>query len=104
MHVVSSATKLVAGKAVACSIANGGLITFTDGKVTLAIAGCKKLLWHRIKMDIDKMQVLPRAKQGAFPYAPNTGNDGCKQGPQQHSQKKQKQKAKAKAKAEAAKR
>lgn len=56
-----------------------------DGSI--CIAGCKKLLWHRIKMDVEKMQVLPREKQGSFPFAPNTGANGCKKGPQARKKK-----------------
>ena len=39
---------------------------------SLCIAGCKKLLWHRIPMDIKKMQVLPPAAGNTFPFAPPT--------------------------------
>eukprot|EP00041_Stephanoeca_diplocostata_P021710 m.511114 g.511114 ORF g.511114 m.511114 type:complete len:261 (+) comp21891_c1_seq18:736-1518(+) len=36
----------------------------------LCIAGCKKMLWHRVPMDVSKMQVLPAGKRGKFPFAP----------------------------------
>lgn len=38
---------------------------------TLKIAGCKKLLWHRIPMDENKMQVLDKEKR-LFPLKPPT--------------------------------
>ena len=39
---------------------------------TLCTAGCKKLLWHRVPMDINQMQVLPESKR-VFPFAPGSG-------------------------------
>merc|ERR1712173_499156 len=38
-----------------------------DGKIK--IAGCKKLIWHKIKMDEEKMQIIPKNKRH-FPFAP----------------------------------
>jgi hypothetical protein len=43
------------------------LFQLYDG--TLAIAGCKKLLWHRVPMDINKMQVIKQSER-KFPFAP----------------------------------
>ena len=40
----------------------------------MQIAGCKKLLWHRIRMDVEKMQILPPSKRGDFPFAPPKPN------------------------------
>lgn len=40
----------------------------------LCIAGCKKMLWHKVPMDVAKMQVLPAEKRGQFPFAPKNTN------------------------------
>ena len=56
---------------------------------TLKIAGCKKLLWHRIAMDENQMQVLKHANLRQFPFAP--------QKKQQTKQKKTRKKSKGKA-------
>jgi isopenicillin N synthase-like dioxygenase len=45
------------------------LFQLYDG--TVKLWGCKKLLWHRIPMDDDKMQIIP-AEQRQFPFAPST--------------------------------
>jgi hypothetical protein len=37
---------------------------------TLAIAGCKKLLWHRVPISHEGIQVLPPESRGYFPFAP----------------------------------
>jgi hypothetical protein len=39
---------------------------------TLKLSGCQKLLWHRIPMDEDQIQMLPSKQRGAgsFPFAP----------------------------------
>lgn len=36
---------------------------------TLKLWGCKKLLWHRVGMNEDKMQMIPPSKR-SFPFAP----------------------------------
>ena len=36
---------------------------------TLKLQGCKKLLWHKIKINEDKIQILPKNKR-QFPFAP----------------------------------
>ena len=36
---------------------------------TLAISGCKKLLWHRIPISQEALQVLPPSQRGKFPFA-----------------------------------
>merc|ERR1719461_1905968 len=36
---------------------------------TIKIAGCKKLIWHKIKIDEEKMQMIPKNKR-LFPFAP----------------------------------
>ena len=36
---------------------------------TIKLWGCKKMLWHRLPMDEQKMQILP-AKDRQFPFAP----------------------------------
>ena len=37
---------------------------------TLKLAGCKKLLWHRIPIDEDKIQMLDKASRD-FPFKPS---------------------------------
>ena len=37
---------------------------------TIKLAGCKKLLWHRLPIEEDNLQVLP-TKQRHFPFAPS---------------------------------
>ncbi len=44
------------------------LFQLYDG--TLQIAGCKKLLWHRLPIDVNKLQVL-KEKDRSFPFAPS---------------------------------
>jgi len=46
-----------------------GLYQLFDG--TLKLWGCKKLLWHRIKLDETRMQMIP-SSQRIFPFAPNS--------------------------------
>ena len=36
---------------------------------TLKLEGCKKLLWHKIKINEEKIQILPKQKRH-FPFAP----------------------------------
>ena len=38
---------------------------------TIKIAGCKKLIWHKIKINEEKLQMIPRDKR-KFPFAPIT--------------------------------
>jgi len=41
---------------------------------TLKISGCKKLLWHRIPIKEDDIQVLKKEKDRSFPFAPGTSS------------------------------
>jgi len=40
---------------------------------TIKLWGCKKLLWHRIKLDEARMQMIPPS-QRTFPFAPKRGD------------------------------
>ena len=40
-----------------------------DGSIK--IAGCKKLIWHKIKINEEKLQIIPKNKR-KFPFAPIT--------------------------------
>jgi len=44
---------------------------------TLKLQGCKKLLWHRIPIKEDKIQVL-HTKQRSFPFAPSAAKTKTK--------------------------
>jgi isopenicillin N synthase-like dioxygenase len=45
---------------------------------TLKLHGCKKLLWHRLPIEEQSIQVLPNKQPLSFPFAPNQG-DGNRQ-------------------------
>lgn len=53
----------------------------------LCIAGCKKLLWHRVPMDVEKMQVLAKEKRGTFPFAPPSKTHTKNRDAKQHNSK-----------------
>ena len=37
---------------------------------TIKLSGCKKLLWHRVPIEEDKIQILEKKEQRSFPFAP----------------------------------
>lgn len=45
------------------------LFQLYDG--TIVLSGTKKLLWHKVKIDEEKIQMLPKEKR-CFPYAPSS--------------------------------
>ena len=45
---------------------------------TIVLHGCKKLLWHRVPMNQENMQVLPKSEREHFPFAPGSINEDMK--------------------------
>jgi len=67
------------------------LFQLYDG--TIVLAGTKKLLWHRVKIDEEKIQMLPKGKR-RFPHAPANVQETCGITEKTNQKKKKKKKKK----------
>jgi len=67
------------------------LFQLYDG--TIVLAGTKKLLWHKVKIDEEKIQMLPKEKR-CFPHAPANVQEICTVTKKKNQKKKKKKKKK----------
>jgi len=65
------------------------LFQLYDG--TIVLAGTKKLLWHKVKIDEEKIQMLPKEKR-CFPHAPANVHEICAITEKKNEKKKKKKK------------